>query len=83
MTIDDIAAIMRRLDVVDESHREIKDEIVAVKAWQTVRDTAEHDRLVRLDAYKGLYRWVLMAWRSDFAKFALALVLAGAGTRVI
>lgn len=76
MSDSDIARILAAID-------ELKVEVVALKAWQTQREQAEHDRAVRLDAYRGVYRWALLAWRNDFVKFALALSLAGGGTRLL
>ena len=69
MTEGDVAAILRRLDNIDASHVEIKTELVALKAWQTTRVQADHDRQVKLDTYRGLYRWAFRAYQSNAVRW--------------
>ena len=85
MTEGDVGAIIRELEdfkgEVREAHGEIKNELVALKAWQTLRDDAAHNREVIVAAYTRPLRWALRLWGSDFAKFLLALAIASAGSR--
>ena len=81
MTEGDVGAILVRLDAIDAAHKEIKAELVALKAWQTTRDKKAHDREVTVAAYTRPLRWAVKLWGSDFAKFILALAIAASGAR--
>ncbi len=82
MSDTDITAILNAIRDLKEDLSEVRDEVSTLQEWQTKQVTAAHDRQVRLDAYRGIYRWAVLAWRNDMVKFLLALVLAGGGTRV-
>lgn len=74
MSASEISQILAAID-------ELKQEVVALKAWQTQRDNDEHDSQVRHDAYWRVARWAFALWKSDVAKFLIAGLLAYAGLR--
>lgn len=82
MSSNDIDAIMRRLDdlasaveVLTTGVEEVKGEVVAVKAWQTIRDGREHDAAVTREAYGKLFRFAIAASKSPLVPW----ICAGAG----
>lgn len=85
---DDISAINRRLDglttavdTLTEGVGELKEEVVALKGWQTTRDAKEHDNAIRAAERTRWLRFVFkyggLLARSELVRWAV--VVAGVG----
>jgi len=74
MTSDEVSQILHRLEDIENVMAEVKAEVVAAKAWQTLRDAEHHDALVRWQGRTDLFRWGYTLWRSDMTKWVIVAV---------
>lgn len=75
MSEAEVQAILRRLDELTSAFGELKAEVQAVQAWQTVRDRREHDAAVTRAAYWRIVRYGIAVARSPISPW----LCAGAG----
>ena len=97
MSEDEVATVLRKLEAlqagyekliksVDSMHSgqtELKAEVAALAVWRSGREQAEHDQIIYRAGQASIVRLACALWKSDIAKFVLALLIAGAGTKIL
>ena len=83
MSEDEVAAVLRELREVKACLGELRAQVGSMALWQKTREQAEHDAVVYRAGQASIVRFALALWKSDIAKFVGALLIAGAGTKVL